>query len=148
MKYCFKSLHVCLIPMFETKSITKTKTKTKYVVINKTLYVPHNFREKIDLECEELKDINTLIFNENHNKGRYSMFNHPIVLTPNIICITFGKYFNRPIVLTPKITILTLGFWYNKPIILTPNIMVLTIDCNNHNISDNLPNNIKHLTLG
>lgn len=41
----------------------------------------------------------------------------------------------------------TLGFCYNQRVVPTPNISVLMINCNNHAVIDNLPNNIKHIVL-
>lgn len=197
---------------------------SKYIINDKTLNVPRFFNEKLDLNDRTLKDVTTLIFEEDWDRAKYSHFNQPIVLTPNIrivrfgqyfnqpidltsqiMNITFGCYFNQPIVLTPcvkfltfglefdqpiiltpnieilifkgyfnqpiiltsRITVLTFGTHFNQPIILTPNIRMLTLGfyfnqpivltsgikylkicCNNHGLIENLPNNIKYLTVG
>lgn len=74
-------------------------------------------------------------------------FNHPIILPSKIKYLTFGYEFNQPIVLPSKITYLTFGYEFNQSIVLPSKIRYLALECNNHNIADNLPNNIKRLIL-
>lgn len=113
------------IPIF----IIETKTKLKYVIKDKTFLVPHDFNGNLNLLHKKMKNINALIFSEDHVNGIYSSYNQPIVLTMNIRHPTFGEFFNQPIV-------------------LTSNIVHPTIKSDNYNITNNLPYNIKHLTHG
>lgn len=75
-------------------------------------------------------------------------FNQSIVLPKHIVQLTLGICFNRSIILTPYVKHLTLGLYFNQPIVLSPYITHLTIECNNYNVFDYLPNNIKCLTFG
>lgn len=56
--------------------------------------------------------------------------------------------FNQPIVLTPALEIFIVGGKFDKPIILVSGITRLAIGCDNYAIIDNLPNNMKSITLG
>lgn len=75
-------------------------------------------------------------------------FDHPIVLTKHLLTLDTNCKFNQPIVLTKSIIHGTFGSYFNQPIVLTRHITHLTINSNNHYVIGNLPNNIKHLTLG
>lgn len=94
-------------------------------------------------------------------------FNTLIELGPKLKCLKFSDYFNQPIILPNKLIELELGRDFNQPIVLPNKLMhlkisynfkyntvlpetlyELAIECNNYNIIDNLPNNLKNLGTG
>lgn len=74
MDYCFKHHMFNSIITTEPNPIfvpvPVPVPKPKYIIKDRTLLIPYNYNEKLDLECEELEDINTLIFDENRNEGK------------------------------------------------------------------------------
>lgn len=117
-----------------------------YFIKNKTLFVSIDFDEKLVLEHKMFRDIGKVIFEENQKIGVYSKFRHPIVLTSNIVHLSFRAFFNQPIVLTPNIKYLTLETFFNQPIVLTPNIVYLSFGFCFNQLIVSTPN-IKHLTF-
>lgn len=100
-----------------------------YTIKGKTMYISNNFDGDLSPYCKMMKDINTLIFEENREKEDYSTFNGPIVLSRNIEHLRFGTCFNHLIILTKCINILIFGHNFNQPIILTPDITYLSLSC-------------------
>lgn len=68
------------------------KTKIKYIIKNKTLSIPYDFDEIIDLTEAMTMGITIVIFDEDRPRN-YSIFNQPIVLTQHIEELTFGWAF-------------------------------------------------------
>lgn len=51
------------------------ETKTKYIIKDKTLFVPYDFNEDFKFTHDKMKNINTLIFSEIRVRCLYSVFN-------------------------------------------------------------------------
>lgn len=141
MKDCFK--YFVFNPII---SIPIPIPNTKYVIKGNTLIAPYNFEEKLVMNCQKMRDITTIIF-ENCDHGSCSLFNQTIVLSRFIVELTFGYWFNKPIILTSNLAVLRLGHNFNKPIVLTPNIVHLTFG-KFFNQSIILTSNIRVLTFG
>lgn len=75
--------------------------RTEHSIKDKTLLIPHNLK-KFNL-IHKMKDVNVLIFNENCNKYKFSVFNQSIILTRYIRVLRLGRFFDKPIGLTPHI---------------------------------------------
>lgn len=118
-----------------------------YIIKGKTMYILSNYDGDLSPYYKIMKDINTLIFDENREKEDYSAFNQPIVLSRNIKYLRFGSCFNQPIILTKHINVLILGHNFNQPIILTPYITYLLLSCD-FNRQITLTSKITHLTFG
>lgn len=136
------------IHLYQSVQTQMSEPKYKYTIRDKTITVPYNFDEELDLFSNtETKTINELIFEENFNRKQWSRFNQPIVLTRGLSRLTFGYRFNQPIVLSRGLTIITFGCNFNQPIVL-PRYMTVLIFCSDFNHPIVLTKKIVHLELG
>lgn len=105
--------------------MTSTSTSDKITFDNETMWVHlhHDFNESLEPYHQTMRKAKILIFDDSMG---YSIFDHEIILVPNIEILTLGYWYNQIIVLTHSIVELSFGSKYNQPTVLSPRVRKLT----------------------